>query len=49
MIRSYETGASSYVRKPIAFSEFSEAVAKVGVYWMMVNKRPDSVPRAIDE
>jgi two-component system response regulator len=36
--RSYETGANSYVRKPVIFSEFVRAVQALGVYWLTVNE-----------
>ncbi len=39
LFRSYELGANSYVRKPINFAEFSEAVREVGVYWLLINER----------
>jgi two-component system response regulator len=36
--RSYATGANSYVRKPVNFSEFVRAVQTVGLYWLTVNE-----------
>jgi two-component system, response regulator len=39
LFRSYELGANSYVRKPINFAEFSEAVGEVGLYWLLINER----------
>jgi two-component system, response regulator len=38
MLRSYESGANSYVRKPIEFSAFASAVSQLGVYWMLLNQ-----------
>ena len=38
MIESYSLGANSYVRKPVSFSEFSAAVAQLGVYWLALNE-----------
>ncbi len=38
MLRSYESGANSYVRKPIEFSAFASAVGQLGVYWMLLNQ-----------
>jgi CheY-like chemotaxis protein len=37
---SYESGANSFVRKPLEFTEFAETVARLGVYWLAVNKPP---------
>jgi len=39
-LRSYETGANSFVRKPLDFSEFAETVARLGVYWLATNEPP---------
>ena len=44
MLRSYESGANSYVRKPVEFAAFAEAVTQVGVYWMLVNQSPPKKP-----
>ncbi|HEX9193570.1 MAG TPA: response regulator [Burkholderiales bacterium] len=40
MLRSYESGANSYVRKPIEFSAFANAVAQLGMYWVLLNQNP---------
>lgn len=40
MLNSYESGANSYVRKPVAFSEFADVVAQLGMYWMLLNQQP---------
>lgn len=40
MINSYTSGANSYVRKPVAFSQFADAVSKLGLYWMLLNEGP---------
>ncbi|MBI5901631.1 MAG: response regulator [Rhodocyclales bacterium] len=37
-LRSYETGANSFVRKPVDFAEFAETVARLGIYWMATNE-----------
>lgn len=39
-LRSYRNGANSFVRKPLEFAEFAEAVAQVGAYWMARNEPP---------
>lgn len=38
IIRSYDLGANSYVRKPVAFENFAEAVRQLGVYWLVLNE-----------
>ena len=40
MIRSYDLGANSYVRKPVEFGAFSEAVSRLGLYWLLLNEPP---------
>ena len=43
-LRSYRSGANSFVRKPLDFREFAETVARLGVYWMAVNEPPYPAP-----
>lgn len=38
IIKGYDLGANSYVRKPVDFRDFLEVVNKMGVYWLAVNK-----------
>ena len=40
MLRSYELGANSYVRKPVVFGRFADAVSQLGMYWMLLNQPP---------
>jgi len=40
--KAYSLGANSFVRKPVEFDAFSETVAKLGFYWLLVNKPPPS-------
>jgi two-component system response regulator len=40
MIRGYSLGANSYVRKPVDFDEFVEAVRQLGLYWLILNEAP---------
>jgi CheY-like chemotaxis protein len=40
MLRSYEFGANSYVRKPVEFGTFANAVSQLGLYWMLLNEQP---------
>lgn len=38
MIKSYDLGANSYVRKPVDFAQFQEATAQMGMYWLVLNQ-----------
>ena len=38
MIKSYDLGANSYVRKPVDFEQFAEATRQVGMYWFLLNE-----------
>ncbi len=40
MLRSYDLGANSYVRKPVDFEQFLEAARQLGLYWLVVNETP---------
>ena len=40
VINGYELGANSYVRKPVDFQEFSEAIKNLGLYWLILNECP---------
>ena len=40
LVRSYGNGANSYVRKPVDFTEFREAVRSLGLYWLLLNEAP---------
>jgi len=40
MVKSYDLGCNSYVRKPVEFDQFTEAVSKLGLYWLLVNEPP---------
>jgi two-component system, response regulator len=41
IIKGYKNGANSYVRKPVVFEEFIEAVSKLGMYWLLLNEPPN--------
>ena len=40
MVKSYDSGANSYVRKPVIFSDFANVVSELGLYWMLLNQVP---------
>jgi two-component system response regulator len=40
MITSYKLGANSYVRKPVDFTQFSEATKALGLFWLIWNEPP---------
>lgn len=39
-LASYKDGANSFVCKPLDFNEFAETVARLGIYWLAINKPP---------
>src|SRR5207249_5476691 len=40
LVNSYSLGANSYVRKPVDFGEFTEAIRQLGLYWLILNEAP---------
>jgi CheY-like chemotaxis protein len=46
IVESYQLGANSYVRKPVAFENFLEAIRLLGLYWLLVNQRPVAMYQA---
>jgi two-component system response regulator len=46
LIEGYRLGVNSYVRKPVDFNEFVEAVRQVGLYWLVLNEAPPAAGSA---
>jgi len=42
IMTSYDLGANSYIRKPVDFDQFIEAVRQLGLYWLLLNEAPPS-------
>ncbi len=44
VLRGYELRANSYIRKPVDFARFVEAVREIGMYWLVLNEPPPVLP-----
>ena len=42
IVSGYSLGANSYIRKPVDFNQFMEAVRQLGLYWLVLNEPPES-------
>lgn len=40
ILKGYSLGVNSYVRKPVDFNQFAEAVSHLGLYWLLLNEVP---------
>jgi len=40
VLRSYALGANAYIRKPVDFAEFAQAVKTLGLFWLLLNQAP---------
>lgn len=45
IVASYDLGANSYVRKPVRFVDFAQAVQQLGLYWLVLNQPPPAGAR----
>jgi CheY-like chemotaxis protein len=43
LISSYKLGANSYIRKPVDFVQFTEAVQQLKLYWLLMNESPPEI------
>ena len=41
LVESYRLGANSYIRKPVDFAQFIDAVHQLGLYWLVLNEIPE--------
>jgi len=46
LVNGYALGANSYVRKPVDFIQFAEAVRQLGLYWLLLNEPPPKTGEA---
>ncbi len=40
LLNSYSLGCNSYIRKPVDFTQFSDAIRQLGIYWLLMNEVP---------
>lgn len=45
LLDGYDAGCNSYVRKPVDFNQFAEAVRQLGLYWLVINETPPRTGR----
>ncbi len=42
VVRGYDLGANSYIRKPVNFDTFIETVTQIGMYWLLTNESSEA-------
>jgi two-component system, response regulator len=42
LLKSYALGANSYIRKPVDFNQFIQAIQQLGLYWLVLNESPST-------
>ena len=42
LTQSYTDGCNSYIQKPVDFGQFAEAILQLGMYWVVLNRRPSN-------
>ena len=45
LVSGYQLGANSYIRKPVDFDQFMDAVKQLGLYWLVLNEAPPRIIR----
>ncbi len=40
IMKGYDLGANSYIRKPVDYEQFTHAIKELGIYWMVLNEPP---------
>lgn len=45
LVNGYKLGCNSYIRKPVDFIQFTEAIRELGVYWLLLNEPPPCPPK----
>jgi two-component system, response regulator len=48
IVESYQLGVNSYIRKPVDFAQFTEAMRTLGMYWLLLNHPPIIASPATD-